>query len=170
MKLVGVTSQKQKSSGQKFGKSPQGLCQSFFSYYAPAFRHGRGGFSVWCLDRSLENAQNLLNDPVCMKDEWSLTFLQRYDTPAKLVGEESFQLLSCFSAMLQTTTFSDRTVTFGQSERETKTRSHVERMSIETVALRHAACSHTALVAPTRSQSSVKFEQEAVRGEDRALT
>ena len=85
-----------------------------------------------------EFAQELLDTPHCQTDSFSASFLQMYDTPQALLGEEAKQVLNAAASLLRATKFSTERV-HSRNRRRAHLRVQTVRMDVSTLALPHAA-------------------------------
>ena len=91
------------------------------------------------VNREEQFAASLLNERPCLRDPFAHHFFSVYNTSSLLVGEECYQLLSGFSALLNMCTFTTECHHSG-NQRRAKMRSQVKRMDVSQLALRHASC------------------------------
>ena len=71
-------------------------------------------------DRTLENAQSILDLPECCHDEFSSAVVAIYPSATELIGEECIQMLLCVSSMMHMTTFGIERVHSQNARRRSK--------------------------------------------------
>ena len=88
------------------------------------------------VNRSPAMAQDIINTPACFLDTWSRKMLQAFDTEARLLSEEFYQIVAACAELLVCTTYATERA-HSRGARRLKQRLHAKRMLLPELGLSH---------------------------------